>query len=92
MLEPTPVKELGKHRVTDMALGPTHSAILVETGAVYTFGRNSEGQLCSGNTQPSNIPVMVKSLLPKAWVSDYIARVGGGTEGVKSAHNGKVGD
>lgn len=77
MLEPTPVKELGKHRVTDMALGPTHSAVLVETGSVFTFGRNSEGQLCSGNTQPSYIPVMVKSLLSKAWVSR-----GGGGEGV----------
>ena len=83
MLEPTPVKELGKHRVTDMALGPTHSVVLVETGAVYTFGRNSEGQLCAGNTQASYIPVMVKSLLTKAWVSRSKGGWEGGSEEVR---------
>ena len=28
---------------------------------VFTFGRNSEGQLCAGNTLPQNIPVPVRN-------------------------------
>ena len=66
---PMPLKEVGKHRVVDMALGPTHSAVLVETGQLYTFGRNSEGQLCSGNCLPRNTPVLVKGLQSKPTVS-----------------------
>ena len=31
---PTPLKELGKHRVVDMSLGPTHSTVLTELGRV----------------------------------------------------------
>lgn len=30
----TPLKELGKHRVVDMSLGPTHSSLVVDTGKV----------------------------------------------------------
>ena len=30
----TPLKEVGKHRVVDMSLGPTHSSLVVETGKV----------------------------------------------------------
>ena len=36
-LEPTPIKELGKHRVIDMAIGPTHSCLVVETGKVNSL-------------------------------------------------------
>ena len=67
-LVPTPLKELGKHRVVDMSLGPTHTSVLVETGQVFTFGRNSEGQLCTGNCQPRNIPSVVKALHAKPMV------------------------
>lgn len=34
---PTPLKELGKHRVVDMSLGPTHSTVLVEMGRVSVW-------------------------------------------------------
>ena len=34
MSVPTPLKELGKHRVVDMSLGPTHSTVLAELGRV----------------------------------------------------------
>ena len=34
MSVPTPLKELGKHRVVDMSLGPTHSTVLTELGHV----------------------------------------------------------
>ena len=36
MSVPTPLKELGKHRVVDMSLGPTHSTVLAELGRVRT--------------------------------------------------------
>ena len=64
----TPIKELGKHRVVDMSLGPTHTAVVVETGQLYTFGRNSEGQLCSGNLLPRNMPVPVRTMQAKPTV------------------------
>ena len=37
MSVPTPLKELGKHRVVDMSLGPTHSTVLAELGRVRPF-------------------------------------------------------
>lgn len=67
----TPIKELGKHRVIDMSLGPTHSCVVVETGRVYTFGRNSEGQLCTGNLLPKNMPSAIKGLPTKPMVSTF---------------------
>ena len=34
-LQATPLKELGKHRVVDMSLGPTHSSLIIDTGKVF---------------------------------------------------------
>lgn len=68
-LTPTPLKDLGKHRVVDMAMGPTHSAVLVDSGRVVTFGRNTEGQLGAGNLTGSGTPLIVKGLGDKAVVS-----------------------
>ena len=34
VLVATPIKELGKHRVVDMAIGSTHSCLVVESGKV----------------------------------------------------------
>ena len=64
----TPIKELGKHRVVDMSLGPTHTAVVVETGQLFTFGRNSEGQLCTGNLLPKNMPISVRTVRAKPTV------------------------
>lgn len=63
--KPTAVKALSRYRVIDVALGPTHSAVLVEPGHVYTFGANSEGQLGCGNTKPRDAPATVKPLEEK---------------------------
>ena len=65
-LLPTPIKELKKHRVVNMALGPTHSAVLVNSGCVYTFGRNTEGQLGNGNMATTSVASVLQK---KAFVS-----------------------
>ncbi|XP_077861662.1 serine/threonine-protein kinase Nek8-like, partial [Saccoglossus kowalevskii] len=62
---PTVIKALSKFKVLDMILGPTHSAVIVEPGHVYTFGKNTEGQLGAGNIKPREVPVMVKDLSNK---------------------------
>lgn len=59
-VEFTLVKALARHRVLDVSMGPLHSAVLVEPGHVYTFGKNSEGQLGNGNTKPQSAPIAVK--------------------------------
>ena len=48
-----------------MVLGPHHSAVIVDPGVVYTFGRNAEGQLGMGNTKPREAPAQVRSLSDK---------------------------
>ncbi|XP_048236777.1 uncharacterized protein LOC124117551 isoform X2 [Haliotis rufescens] len=61
----TPVRALARHRVLDISIGPHHTAVRVASGHVYTFGRNTEGQLGIGNTKASNTPVEVKPLQDK---------------------------
>lgn len=43
-------------------MGLNHTAVIVEPGHVYTFGRNIEGQLGIGNTKPQNNIMEVKSM------------------------------
>lgn len=44
-------------------MGACHTAVIVEPGHIYTFGKNSEGQLGIGDTKPSRAPVEVKAML-----------------------------
>ena len=67
---PTPIKELGKHRVINYSLGPTHSAFLVEAGHVYSFGRNSEGQLGVGDCAVREMASIVRCGVEKPIVSN----------------------
>ncbi|CAL4067725.1 unnamed protein product, partial [Meganyctiphanes norvegica] len=60
-LIPTRIRTVGC-RVVDVAMGPTHTAVLTETGQVITFGRNCEGQLGRGNTRTQAQPVLVRAL------------------------------
>lgn len=51
------------YKVVDVSLGPTHTAVLTESGHVVTFGRNAEGQLGRGHLRSSSSgPRMVKSM------------------------------
>ena len=69
----TLVRALARHRVVDISMNNYHSAVVVEPGHVYTFGRNTEGQLGTGNTRPQNAPVAVKVFEEKtAFVSGFV--------------------
>ncbi|XP_064092354.1 serine/threonine-protein kinase Nek8-like [Macrobrachium nipponense] len=57
----TRVRSIGC-RVVDVAMGPSHTAVLTETGQVLTFGRNCEGQLGKGNTRTVNNHVLVRCM------------------------------
>ncbi|MBF0457838.1 MAG: hypothetical protein HQK99_08090 [Nitrospirae bacterium] len=48
--------------VTAIAGGGRHAIALMSDGTVYTWGRNSEGQLGNGTNTNSNIPVQVSGL------------------------------
>ncbi|XP_021355161.1 uncharacterized protein LOC110451456 [Mizuhopecten yessoensis] len=60
--EPTPVRALARHKVLDITMGLHHTAVIVEPGHVFTFGRNTEGQLGISNTKDASAPVQVKSM------------------------------
>lgn len=57
-----------RQRVIDISMGRHHTAVIVEPGHVYTFGRNREGQLGIEGTKPNNAPVLVKSMEDKCIV------------------------
>ncbi|KAL4216374.1 hypothetical protein ACF0H5_024101 [Mactra antiquata] len=54
-----------RQRVIDISMGRHHTAIIVEPGHVYTFGRNNEGQLGIEGTKSVNAPVLVKTMEEK---------------------------
>lgn len=61
----TRVKGIG-YKVADISLGPTHTAVLTESGHVVTFGLNAEGQLGRGHLKSSSPgPCMVKSMVDR---------------------------
>jgi len=66
-LSPTPLKHFGC-RVVDVALGPFHTAVLLESGHLHMLGDNSKGQLGKGHVQPMTGPVAVNALDDKTVV------------------------
>ena len=68
----TLVRALARHRVIDISMHNYHSAVVVEPGHVYTFGRNTEGQLGTGNTRPQNAIIEVKIFEEKTAFVSFI--------------------
>ena len=66
---PTSVRNLSRHKVLDISMGLNHTAVIVEPGHVYTFGRNIEGQLGIGNTKPQNNIMEVKAITEESTVN-----------------------
>ncbi len=57
--ENTVIEIVRKQKVVAISLGYSHSAAITESGSLYMWGDNSEGQLGTGDTNNSNIPVKV---------------------------------
>ena len=52
-------------RVVALAAGAFHSLALLESGEVYGWGRNTEGQLGDGTTRSKNRPQLIKAIPDK---------------------------
>ncbi|KAK4305836.1 hypothetical protein Pmani_022306, partial [Petrolisthes manimaculis] len=51
--------------IVEMACGDEHTAVITETGRVFTIGNNDMGQLGLGSTKPITKPSCVKALKPE---------------------------
>lgn len=54
-----------RHRVIDISMGRYHTAVIVEAGTVWSFGRNADGQLGIEGTKLVNTPQEVKAMSDK---------------------------
>ncbi|KAK9824201.1 hypothetical protein WJX72_008492 [[Myrmecia] bisecta] len=59
---PQPIAALSGLSVVRVACGDTHTLAVTDTGDLYSFGRNQNGQLGLGNTQDSLGPQLVQAL------------------------------
>jgi alpha-tubulin suppressor-like RCC1 family protein len=63
---PTPIPDFAGKRVGAIACGDTHTLVaLANSGELYTFGRNQNGQLGTGDTEDSLQPRLVSALAGK---------------------------
>lgn len=62
VLAPRQVQALASERVTLIECGWKHGLAVTESGKLFTWGRNVNGQLGHGGTQDCNAPVLVPSL------------------------------
>jgi len=58
---PTQITALSSLTIVAIAAGDGHSVALDSTGTVWTWGRNSEGELGNGLTTSSNVPVQLSA-------------------------------
>ncbi|KAL5254977.1 hypothetical protein ACHWQZ_G014436 [Mnemiopsis leidyi] len=77
---PTAVKLVGNKRCVEVSLGPTHSAVVVDTGQIYTFGQNRDGQLGVSSRHNADALVLVNSMVHHR--AKYVACCGGYTVAV----------
>eukprot|EP00873_Tetraselmis_striata_P039718 jgi/Tetstr1/459982/TSEL_005306.t1 len=59
---PKSIAALKGLKVTMVACGDTHTLAVTQQGAIYSFGRNQNGQLGNGTTQDSLVPVHIQEL------------------------------
>lgn len=62
MFIPRAIDALRGRAVVRVACGDTHTLAVTEAGELYTFGRNSNGQLGHGSTDDSLAPRLVEAL------------------------------
>ncbi len=66
----TPHKIEGLGPAKAAATGVSHSLVLLENGDLYTFGRNSNGELGLGDTEDRSFPTKVEALSGVAAIVD----------------------
>ena len=59
---PKPVAALSDKRVVACSCGDTHTLCVTSDGLLYSFGRNSNGQLGNGRTDDDTTPAVVQAL------------------------------
>ena len=59
---PQAIDALAGKRVAKMACGDTHTLALTDTGELFSFGRNQNGQLGLGTTSDAITPQPVEAL------------------------------
>ena len=59
---PKPVAALSDKRVVACSCGDTHTLCVTSDGLLYSFGRNSNGQLGNGRTDDNTTPAVVQAL------------------------------
>ncbi len=57
-----PRSNFGGESIVKMSAGTWHSAVLSASGKFYTFGKNWEGQLGTGDNLNRNIPTLIPSI------------------------------
>ena len=67
---PRPVAFFSGMPIAAIACGDTHTLVAAADGALYTFGRNQNGQLGLGHTHDMLAPERVADLTVSGWVKD----------------------
>ncbi len=58
--------------ITAVSAGASHSLVLMEDGSVYSWGANSDGQLGTGGTLESHVPVRVRDLTGSGYLEGIV--------------------
>ncbi|MGC9314310.1 MAG: T9SS type A sorting domain-containing protein [bacterium] len=55
-----------------VSAGAAHSLVLMEDGSVYSWGANSDGQLGTGDTFESHVPVRVRDITGSGYLGEIV--------------------
>ena len=81
-------------KVIQLSVGAFHSSALTESGKVFTWGRNTHGQLGDGTTDNSNIPIEItgtEGTFPALTLGDKVIELSmGGAHSSALTSDGKV--